>query len=388
MPVYGMGSPAGRPTLDVNPWANYAQVVAAWNARNNPNPVTAPGSTQPTSAPGLTNPPFGGPSPGAVNPVNPPAQVGGGSLPGSYTYASGGVPNLPPYTDILSPTVAGTTAALPSIENLAAQTNAFNVGQYTGRVPNYADMASLSSGNIQAALSGEVPQDVVDQLTRRAAARGVASGQPMVSAPGVADTFSTNRLLESLGLTSLDQTRYGETALTGAVNRLNAVPLYTPQTLFPTLPGAAEWAGQRAIMGSAPVPQAATNQAMAAAQTGQGQGFGAARYTGGGVPMPDYSTPADTNASLAAITAILNRNAPGAHATPPATPPASTAPGWGVASTPEGGALSVGTLSPDLISQLAGTEYGTPAIPDPNADPYAWLDEFGGSVDEELQNQD
>jgi len=140
--------------------------------------------------------------------------------PRAYTPASGGIPVAVNPADAANAALDASLGNLDKAKKLGQQTNEFMVGQYTGRVPGYTDMAQQSSANIASALLGEVPQDVLTQLAQGAAERGIMRGIPGSQA-------SNADYLRGLGLTSLGLQKYGEEALTGATNRLNAVPSST-----------------------------------------------------------------------------------------------------------------------------------------------------------------
>lgn len=81
---------------------------------------------------------------------------------------------------------------------------------------NYSSTSSTSSGipelrpkvvsNLNTALSGELPEDVVTQIRNRAAEFGVASGMP-------GSEFAGYQGLRNLGLTSLDRMQHAEDLL-------------------------------------------------------------------------------------------------------------------------------------------------------------------------------
>lgn len=121
-------------------------------------------------------------------------------------YSPGASPNLSSLTELINGL------------NQTAQTNA-----NAARVPNNPALEQQSSGNIGSLLKGEIPQDVINQLSQQAAERGVANGSP-----GSAN--SNAALLRSLGLTSLDLQQTGQQNLTAADARNPGAPIFDPTT--------------------------------------------------------------------------------------------------------------------------------------------------------------
>jgi hypothetical protein len=95
---------------------------------------------------------------------------------------------------------------------------------------NYSSTSSTSSGipelrpkvvsNLNTALSGELPEDVVTQIRNRAAEFGVASGMP-------GSEFAGYQGLRNLGLTSLDRMQHAEDLLTPGYQQHNQTT-YSP----------------------------------------------------------------------------------------------------------------------------------------------------------------
>lgn len=214
-----------------------------------------------------------------------PQQVSG-LTPLNYSPTAGGVPA------VTSPGYSAGQAAqanlgnLPALSNLADQVNSFNrTGFYAG-IPNYNALSTQSSANIGSALRGELPQDVVSNLARSAAERGVALGSP--GSPNANANF-----LRNLGLTSLDQMRYGESALTNAVNRGTRAPYLSPVSGFITPEQQQEAETTANLYQSAPIPGLAQQAQMQAVNRGLQQGFQGAR----------------TNTSAGVVNSILARYA-------------------------------------------------------------------------------
>lgn len=100
-------------------------------------------------------------------------------------------------------------AALPGIENLASQTNSFNIDQVQKMlrttIPGYDSMVSGISGNINSQIHGEIPKDVQDAIQSSAAARSLTGG---FGGTGMAG----NLVARDLGLTSLNLTQQGQSS--------------------------------------------------------------------------------------------------------------------------------------------------------------------------------
>jgi hypothetical protein len=91
------------------------------------------------------------------------------------------------------------------------------------RIPGGPALEAQSSANIQNELGGKLPADVINQLQQQAAERGVATGSP--GSPN-----SNAAYLKALGLTSLDLTNMGQSALTTAEGRNPAAPIFDPSS--------------------------------------------------------------------------------------------------------------------------------------------------------------
>lgn len=78
-------------------------------------------------------------------------------------------------------------------------------------LPGFAGLTGKATGNANAALSGNVPQDVVNNIQNQAAAWGVSSGMPGFGN----QTLTSQQALKNLGLTSLGQQQTGQNDLLG-----------------------------------------------------------------------------------------------------------------------------------------------------------------------------
>ncbi len=177
--LYGWTHPGSMPTTPTTGPTGYSA------------PVTRAINAQPWDAP------IGGGTSGGVGTV-------GGSATGVGGYSPGAAPNLSSLTDMINQL------------NLKAQQTA-----NAGRIPGGAGLEAQSSGNIGSLLSGNIPADVVRNLTQSAAERGIAMGSP-------GSDNSNSALLRSLGLTSLDLQGEGQKYLSAADARNPGAPIFDP----------------------------------------------------------------------------------------------------------------------------------------------------------------
>lgn len=174
-------------------------------------PGTVPGSTNVGSNPTLASMSgtggflgsLYGQIPGVANPISSAAQATSGNRSNLTNIA-----NLTQGADSIS----ASGAALPFEMNL----------------PGYNSMLDTASVNTQQDLSGQVPQDVQNQLQEQAAERGVATGE----APGSPNT--TAAYLQALGLTSLGQEQTGMSNLSQLMAQTPQGASYNPANSFVT----------------------------------------------------------------------------------------------------------------------------------------------------------
>lgn len=166
--------------------------------------------------------------------------------------------------------IGANIANLNNLLNLTGQVNAFNQNQALNQVrtglPLYDQMVAESSNNILDQIQGNVPGDVLDEILRVAAERGIMTGT----------TGSQNAnaaMLRALGLTSLDLMQRGEQNLTGAIGRTPRGPLFDPSGMMvrPDDYQSAQMAAN--LYASAPDPMAAANRSLGAAQAGLRSGM-------------------------------------------------------------------------------------------------------------------
>lgn len=134
-------------------------------------------------------------------------------------------PNVPKWNTV-SPTKSQTEAinadisSLPSLQNLGASVNQFNLEQTQKMlqqiIPGYNQIVGDVSGNIQSFLKGEVPKDVQDQIQNNAAARSVAGGY---GGSGMQSALTAR----DLGLTSLNLMMAGNTAAESWVKTMDSI---------------------------------------------------------------------------------------------------------------------------------------------------------------------
>lgn len=192
---------------------------------------------------------------------------------------------MPNPTASASTAIAGNTANLPAVQNLAASSNSFNQAQalqnLEAAVPGFGKLQEKSSANIAEQLAGEVPDDVVNGILTSAAERGILTGSP--GSPNANAAY-----LRALGLTSLGQQEAGQRNLSASVARAPQVPLFNLSSMM-TTPGEVQDADlTRNIYASAPVPEAAGKYAedlymrrlLEAQKLGTPASFGSGTWTG------------------------------------------------------------------------------------------------------------
>lgn len=193
----------------------------------------------------------------------------------SYTPAYGGIPTVPSPTGTAAEAVAGNIGNLGGLYQLAGGVNQFNQQQaplgLQTNLPGYQGMIGQSSQNILANLRGQIPQDVVNQITQQAAERGTATG--LAGSPN-----SSAALLAALGKTSLGQQQLGEQELTTAIGRTPQGPLFDPSKFFVTPEQEQQAQAAANLYASAPVPSAAAAEARRQATAGLGAGGGGTQF--------------------------------------------------------------------------------------------------------------
>jgi hypothetical protein len=89
-------------------------------------------------------------------------------------------------------------------------------------------MLNQASTNTQQELSGQLPQDVVNQITQQAAERGVSGGQAAGS------PNENSAMMKALGLTSLGQEQTGQSNLNTLINETPQGAQFDPASMFVT----------------------------------------------------------------------------------------------------------------------------------------------------------
>lgn len=226
-----------------------------------------------------------------------------GTSPSNYSTAYGGIPATADPSQSAAAAITGSQANMPALQEMASGINQFNLGeqlgQYETALPGYGNMVGQSAGNIGSRLRGELPGDVVSQMTQQAAERGVSMGVP-------GSPFSNSELIKSLGLTSLGLQTQAENELTQAIGRTPVVPLFNTSS-FLTSPQAQQEAQQQAnFMAAAPVPAKAQQTALDIAKAGIQAGSNSVPQNQ--FQMPSYQTPETQSYNM--VSDILNRYAP------------------------------------------------------------------------------
>lgn len=118
------------------------------------------------------------------------------------------IPKLKPINaqDEQAKAIAGNTAALPGLTELAGRINTFNAGEIERMLemsmPGYAKLRDKITGVNNQLLSGQIPEDVSMAVQRNSAVKSLYGG---FSGSGMAKNLTAR----DLGLTSLDLTQKG-----------------------------------------------------------------------------------------------------------------------------------------------------------------------------------
>jgi hypothetical protein len=111
---------------------------------------------------------------------------------------------------------------------------------YAANLPGYANMVGQRSENTSQMLRGELPQDVINQISQQSAERGVGGGQ--AGGPN-----SNAAYLRALGLNSLDVMGQGSQQLSQSIADTPVPELWNPASLWvPTVLGQQEQAAASA----------------------------------------------------------------------------------------------------------------------------------------------
>lgn len=148
-----------------------------------------------------------------------------------------GKPNIPQFTPTdlgteQSKAISENIASLPQAENLASQTNQFNINQIQSMlrqvIQGYDSMVGGVTRNINDELSGKIPADVSAAVQTSDAARALSGGFAGSGMHG-------NLVARDLGLTSLDLTQKGINTVQSwlmAMNSINAPGMFNLSNMF------------------------------------------------------------------------------------------------------------------------------------------------------------
>lgn len=124
-----------------------------------------------------------------------------------------------PTVDIDEELVSGAKANYASFQEsqkLASDFNAFMRAEFAKAVPEFSGLQEQMAKNFSSKLRGEIPQDVADQVARRAAARGLGLG---IAGSPAGDSIR----LRDLGLTSFQIQSDAEAKLPSWLNTVGAI---------------------------------------------------------------------------------------------------------------------------------------------------------------------
>ena len=202
--------------------------------------------------------------------------------------AYGTVPQVPLPTTTAPGAIAGNLGNLGSLYGLSqgvgAASGAGAAAQYSSLLPGLSGYLGQAGGNVATELSGQLPQDVINQIEQAGAERGVATGSP--GSPN-----SNAAMLKALGLTSLGLEEQGATDLSRLIGETPTGPAFNPASMLVTPEQQQQAAAANAIYKSAPDPYAAAMANLAASQYGvpgatKGGGYTIGPGRGGGRGSP------------------------------------------------------------------------------------------------------
>ena len=97
--------------------------------------------------------------------------------------------------------------------------------QYNSNLPGYANAVGQRMENAQSMLQGELPQDVINQISQQSAERGISGGQ--AGGPN-----SNAAYLHALGLNSLNLMASGSSELSRSIADTPTSELFNPSSLW------------------------------------------------------------------------------------------------------------------------------------------------------------
>lgn len=182
--------------------------------------------------------------------------------PSGYTAAYGGIPSVPEPTQSAGQAITGNAGNLNSLVSLlggvdTSQQNQL-LGQYNMAIPNYGGLTRTASTVAGQNLSGQLPQDVVNEIAQQGAERGLATGSP--GSPN-----SNAAYLRALGLDTLAQQQTGFQQLGQLTSTAPIAPLFNPASFLVTAEQEQAANAARDLYQSAPIPAAAAAAARSAA---------------------------------------------------------------------------------------------------------------------------
>lgn len=184
---------------------------------------------------------------------------GGTSTGGGYNPAFGGIPQLPSPVASAGQAIQGDSANMSQLLQLLSSLDTGQqsqlLSQYNMAIPNYSQLTQTASTNTGQDLHGEVPQDVISQLTQQASERGISTGMP-------GSDNSNAAYLRALGLTSLGQQQTGQQNLATMTTTAPNAGLFNPASFLVTPEQQQQEASAQALYSSAPIPAAAASKAM------------------------------------------------------------------------------------------------------------------------------
>ena len=156
----------------------------------------------------------------------------GGYVSGLLTGIYGGKYQVPDPGNTAGAAIAGNTGNLGALEGLDLGSNAISAmgaaEPYQMNLPGYSSMLQSASGNVGQELSGQLPQDVQNQIATSAAERGISTGQ------GAGSPNDNAALLSSLGLNSLEMQNMGMQGFGQLMQQTPVGPQFNPSTMYVT----------------------------------------------------------------------------------------------------------------------------------------------------------
>lgn len=228
----------------------------------------------------------------------------------AYTYSNLGVgatpplwasPEVPEQKRTVSSAATGQKPVAPMPDYGAssrATSDAIANGQrVASQLPGYSDILTNVGANLKSESAGQIPQDVLDLISRQGAERGIATGSP-----GSAN--SSAAIMRALGLTSLDLTGKAQSGLQSILPTLPGYGIANNSSFYVNPAQSYEAALQAAVFNAAPDPKAAAEASLGAVRGGFGAGMGAgggggatgfggggSTYSGGDISMSGGSDP-------------------------------------------------------------------------------------------------